>query len=48
MRTRMKLIAGLGNPGRDYAGTRHNIGFGVITRISDKYRIPLTNKEQKE
>ncbi len=43
----MKLIAGLGNPGRDYAGTRHNIGFGVITRISDKYRIPLTNKEHK-
>ncbi len=43
----MKLIAGLGNPGREYAGTRHNIGFGVITRISDKYRIPLASKEHK-
>lgn len=43
----MKLIAGLGNPGRDYAGTRHNIGFGVIARISDKYQIPLTSKEHK-
>lgn len=43
----MKLIAGLGNPGRDYAGTRHNIGFGVVTRISDKYHIPLTSKEHK-
>lgn len=43
----MKLIAGLGNPGRDYAGTRHNIGFGVVTRISDKYNIPLTSKEHK-
>lgn len=43
----MKLIAGLGNPGRDYAGTRHNIGFGVITRISDKYNIPLNSKEHK-
>ncbi len=43
----MKLIAGLGNPGRDYAGTRHNIGFGVITRISDQYNIPLNSKEHK-
>ena len=38
----MKLVAGLGNP-----GTRHNIGFGVIARISDKYNIPLTGKEHK-
>ena len=43
----MKLVAGLGNPGRDYAGTRHNIGFGVIARISDKYNIPVTGKEHK-
>lgn len=43
----MKLIAGLGNPGRDYAGTRHNIGFGVITRISDKYNISLNSKEHR-
>ena len=43
----MILIAGLGNPGRDYAGTRHNIGFGVITRISDQYNIPLNSKEHK-
>lgn len=43
----MILIAGLGNPGRDYAGTRHNIGFGVITRISDKYNIPITSREHK-
>ncbi len=43
----MKLIIGLGNPGRDYAGTRHNIGFGVITRLSDQYNIPLDRKEHK-
>lgn len=43
----MKLIVGLGNPGRDYAGTRHNIGFGVIARISDQYNIPLSSKEHK-
>lgn len=43
----MKLIIGLGNPGRDYAGTRHNIGFGVVARISDKYNIPLGGREHK-
>ncbi len=41
------MVAGIVNPGRDYAGTRHNIGFGVIARISDKYNIPLTGKEHK-
>lgn len=43
----MILIAGLGNPGRDYMGTRHNIGFGVIARISDQYNIPLSSREHK-
>ena len=43
----MKLIAGLGNPGKEYAGTRHNIGFGVIARLSDEYNIPLNSKEHK-
>lgn len=43
----MILIVGLGNPGKEYAGTRHNIGFGVITRISDKYNISLNSKEHK-
>lgn len=43
----MKLIVGLGNPGRDYAGTRHNIGFGGISRLSDEYSIALNIKEHK-
>lgn len=43
----MKIIAGLGNPDREYAGTRHNIGFDAITAISDKTGISVTEKKFK-
>ena len=37
------VIAGLGNPGPKYEGTKHNVGFDVIDRLSKKYNIE-TNK----
>ena len=37
----MYLIAGLGNPGREYEMTRHNIGFHTIDYIADKYGIKV-------
>ncbi len=37
----MKLIVGLGNPGRIYIDSRHNIGFSVIRALSRIYKIPL-------
>ena len=37
----MYIIAGLGNPTKQYENTRHNAGFCVIDYLSDKYNIPV-------
>lgn len=43
----MKIIAGLGNPTRQYEGTRHNTGFSAIYRIADKYDIKMNIAKHK-
>jgi PTH1 family peptidyl-tRNA hydrolase len=40
------LVAGLGNPGRKYSRTRHNIGFLVMEEIAGRYKIDLTEKKE--
>lgn len=43
----MKLIVGLGNPGMQYAATRHNIGFEVIDSIAQTYNIQVMKNKYK-
>ena len=43
----MYVIAGLGNPGREYEGTRHNVGFMTLDALADKYNIDVREKAFK-
>ena len=40
----IRLIVGLGNPGPEYAATRHNAGQWFVERLADKYGIRLANE----
>lgn len=43
----MFIIVGLGNPSREYEGTRHNAGFEVIDRLAEKYNISVDVKKHR-
>lgn len=43
----MKIIIGLGNPGRDYENSRHNVGFLAIDEIAEKHGITLNENRLK-
>lgn len=43
----MYVIAGLGNPGKKYAKTRHNVGFDTLDIVADRYRIDISTEKFK-
>jgi len=43
----VRIICGLGNPGRRYEGTRHNLGFDVIDRLADRLDIKIRRQARQ-
>lgn len=44
--SKLSLIVGLGNPGTEYAQTRHNAGFWYVEQLADRYNISLKNESR--
>ncbi len=42
----MRVILGIGNPGREYAGTRHNLGFAVVDALVARQRLTLGREKR--
>src|ERR1039457_4900938 len=43
----MFLVAGLGNPGEEYALTPHNMGFLTVDRLAERHGIRVTRRDSK-
>ena len=43
----MMIILGLGNPGRTYANSRHNVGYKLISALSKEYKIPVKQRRSQ-
>ncbi len=41
----LKVVLGIGNPGKEYEGTRHNIGFAVVDALAQRYGVTVSNKK---